>query len=261
MRFLTLTDAVAAKLLADRRSGDAAADRVAARIIADVRKRGDAALFSWSRKLDRVRLTPKTMWITRRDIDSAAREVLARAARCAGARRAQYPPRGRAAAPAPVEHEGRARRARVAARDAARDHRLLRSRRAILAGFDAADVGGARASRGREAHRGRLPAPERRAAGRRATAGRLRNRAHRRRAGHRRAGLRHALGSARGQDFRPRQSLRHRRQAPGQRRLRRGHARRARPKCSSWRSAAMRATSRPTWWRRPSTIPTPSRCW
>jgi len=75
MRLLTLTDVLEAKLLADRRSGDAEADRVAAKIIADVRKRGDAALFSWSRKLDRARLTPKTMWIKRRDIDSAARDV------------------------------------------------------------------------------------------------------------------------------------------------------------------------------------------
>jgi histidinol dehydrogenase len=75
MRLLTLTDALAAKLLADRRSGDAAADRVASRIIADVRKRGDAALFSWSRKLDRVTLTPKTMWIARRDIDNSPRQV------------------------------------------------------------------------------------------------------------------------------------------------------------------------------------------
>jgi histidinol dehydrogenase len=75
MRLLKLTDAVAAKLLADRRSGDAAADRVAAGIIADVRKRGDAALFAWSRKLDRARLTPKNMWIPRREIESAAGQV------------------------------------------------------------------------------------------------------------------------------------------------------------------------------------------
>jgi len=75
MRVLTLTEALSAKLLADRRSGDAAGDRVAARIIADVRRRGDAALFSWSRKLDRAQLTPKTMWISRRDIDNAPREV------------------------------------------------------------------------------------------------------------------------------------------------------------------------------------------
>ena len=59
MRLLTLTDALAAKLLAARRGGDAAADRVAARIVADVRRRGDTALFSWSRQLDGLRLTPK----------------------------------------------------------------------------------------------------------------------------------------------------------------------------------------------------------
>src|ERR1700693_5545039 len=75
MRLLTLTEALAAKLLADRRSGDAVADRVAGRIVADVRRRGDAALFSWCRQLDRVRLTPKTMWIPRREIDRAARDV------------------------------------------------------------------------------------------------------------------------------------------------------------------------------------------
>jgi histidinol dehydrogenase len=71
MRVLRLTDAVAAKFLADRRSGDAAADRVAAGIIADVRRRGDAALFAWCRKLDGARLTPKSMWIRRSEIEAA----------------------------------------------------------------------------------------------------------------------------------------------------------------------------------------------
>jgi histidinol dehydrogenase len=75
MHVLKLTDAVAAKLLADRRSGDAAADSVAGRIVADVRRRGDAALFSWCRQLDRIELTPKTTWIPRREIDRAARDV------------------------------------------------------------------------------------------------------------------------------------------------------------------------------------------
>ena len=75
MRLLKLTDAAAAKLLADRRGGDAAADGVASRIVADVRKRGDVALFAWSRKLDGARLTPKNLWIPRRDIESAARGV------------------------------------------------------------------------------------------------------------------------------------------------------------------------------------------
>jgi histidinol dehydrogenase len=75
MRVLKLTEALAAKLLADRRGGDAVADRVAGRIVADVRRRGDAALFSWCRKLDHAQLTQKNMWIARRDIDNAAREV------------------------------------------------------------------------------------------------------------------------------------------------------------------------------------------
>jgi hypothetical protein len=43
MRLLTLTDALAGQLLAARRGGDAAADRVAARIVGDVRRRGDPA--------------------------------------------------------------------------------------------------------------------------------------------------------------------------------------------------------------------------
>jgi histidinol dehydrogenase len=77
MRVLTLTEAVAAKFLADRRSGDAAADRVASGIIADVRRRGDAALFSWCRKLDGARLTPKSMWIRRREMDAASVQVSA----------------------------------------------------------------------------------------------------------------------------------------------------------------------------------------
>ena len=71
MRVLTLTEAVAAKFLAGRRSGDAAADRVASRIIADVRRRGDAALFYWCRKLDGARLTPKSMWIRRSEMEAA----------------------------------------------------------------------------------------------------------------------------------------------------------------------------------------------
>jgi histidinol dehydrogenase len=75
MRLLALTDALAARWLAARRSGDAAADRVAARIVSDVRRRGDAALFSWSRKLDGLRITPRTVWVERREYDRAWRDV------------------------------------------------------------------------------------------------------------------------------------------------------------------------------------------
>jgi len=88
MRLLTLTDALAGQLLAARRSGDAAADRVAARIVKDVRRRGDTALFSWSRRLDGLRLTPATVWVGRhdganawRDVSRELREAFERAAR------------------------------------------------------------------------------------------------------------------------------------------------------------------------------------
>jgi histidinol dehydrogenase len=75
MRILKLTDAVAAKFLARRSSHDAAAERVAARILADVRKNGDAALFRWALRLDGLRLTRKSLWISRAEIRAARRNV------------------------------------------------------------------------------------------------------------------------------------------------------------------------------------------
>ena len=75
MRILKLTDAVAAKFLARRSSHDAAADKVASRILTDVRRKGDAALFRWARKLDGLQLTPRTIWITRAELRAARRDV------------------------------------------------------------------------------------------------------------------------------------------------------------------------------------------
>ncbi len=75
MRIVKLTDAVAAKFLARRSLHDAAAERVAARILADVRKNGDAALFRWALRLDGLRLTRKSLWIGRAEIRSARRNV------------------------------------------------------------------------------------------------------------------------------------------------------------------------------------------
>jgi histidinol dehydrogenase len=75
MRILKLTDAVAAKFLARRSSHDAAAERIAARILADVRKNGDPALFRWALRLDGFRLTRKSLWITRAEIRAASRNV------------------------------------------------------------------------------------------------------------------------------------------------------------------------------------------
>jgi histidinol dehydrogenase len=75
MRLLKLTDAVAAKFLARRSSHDAAAERIAARILADVRKNGDPALFRWALRLDGLRLTRKSLWISRAEIRAARRSV------------------------------------------------------------------------------------------------------------------------------------------------------------------------------------------
>ena len=75
MRILKLTDAVVAKFLARRSVHDAAAERVAARILADVRKNGDAALFRWALRLDGLRLTRKSLWISRAEIRAASRNV------------------------------------------------------------------------------------------------------------------------------------------------------------------------------------------
>jgi histidinol dehydrogenase len=71
MRILKLTDAVAERFLARRSSHDSAAERTAARILADVRKNGDAALFRWALRLDGVRLSRKSLWITRAEIRAA----------------------------------------------------------------------------------------------------------------------------------------------------------------------------------------------
>ncbi len=75
MRIQALTDATAKKILAARRRSDPAAERVAAKIVADVRRRGDVALFSWAQRLDRTSLTPRTLWIHSRERQEALRGV------------------------------------------------------------------------------------------------------------------------------------------------------------------------------------------
>ena len=75
MRILKLSPATEAKLTRMREGQDAAAYRVAARIVADVKRRGDAALDLWSRKLDSVDLRRKGLWIERREMAAAKRRV------------------------------------------------------------------------------------------------------------------------------------------------------------------------------------------
>jgi histidinol dehydrogenase len=75
MRISKLTEAVAAEFLARRSSHDAAAERIASRILGDVRRTGDAALFRWAQRLDGLRLTRHTLWISRAEMRAARREV------------------------------------------------------------------------------------------------------------------------------------------------------------------------------------------
>jgi len=75
MRILALTPGTEAKLMRLRESKDSAAHRVAARIVADVRKRGDAALNAWSRKLDDVDLSGKGLWVSREEMAAARKRV------------------------------------------------------------------------------------------------------------------------------------------------------------------------------------------
>ncbi|HKT47251.1 MAG TPA: histidinol dehydrogenase [Candidatus Acidoferrales bacterium] len=71
MRILRLTSALERKLLRARHSRDSQAERIAARIVADVRKHDDPALFSWTKKLDRTELTAKTIWVSASELVAA----------------------------------------------------------------------------------------------------------------------------------------------------------------------------------------------
>lgn len=73
MRILTLTKEVERRLLAARETRDVEAERIAARIVADVRRRGDRALFAWAKKFDGARLTPRTLWIGKAEMRAARR--------------------------------------------------------------------------------------------------------------------------------------------------------------------------------------------
>ncbi len=75
MRILPLTTANERKMLASRRASSRNAERVAARIVADVGRRGDAALFSWTKRLDRLALGPRNVWVSRAEMRAARKSV------------------------------------------------------------------------------------------------------------------------------------------------------------------------------------------
>jgi len=77
MRIVKLTPAVEKELLRARQQRDVGAERVAARIVGDVRRRGDAALFAWTKKLDGVDLRGDSVWISRDEMRPAVSSVSA----------------------------------------------------------------------------------------------------------------------------------------------------------------------------------------
>ena len=139
MRVLPLTPAAQEKVLASRRDSSREAERVASRIVDDVRRRGDSALFAYTKKFDRVALTPKNVWVPRAELKQARPQSSRRFSRRHRSCRAQHS-RRRAQAETPrMEYRSRARRARGPARARDRIDRLLSSRRALLARLHAAD--------------------------------------------------------------------------------------------------------------------------
>src|SRR6202049_2043356 len=75
MRILRLTSRVEEKILSARHRRDVRAEAVASRIVGDIRRRGDAALFGWTRRLDDIRLTPRNVWLSLNERRSAARTI------------------------------------------------------------------------------------------------------------------------------------------------------------------------------------------
>src|SRR5580658_4223982 len=75
MRILKLSATTEAALMKRREGQDRNAHRTAERIVADVKRRGDAALDEWTRKLDGVDVRRKSLWITRAETNAARRRV------------------------------------------------------------------------------------------------------------------------------------------------------------------------------------------
>ena len=73
MRILKLTPQTEKWLLARRAQQDAEAHATAAEIVADVRKRGDAALFGYTKRFDHIDLSKTGVWITQKEIRAAQR--------------------------------------------------------------------------------------------------------------------------------------------------------------------------------------------
>jgi len=77
MRILKLTPQLEKQLLSRRAQSDVEAQRAAAAIVSDVRKRGDAALLEWTKKLDDPKMRKSDLWIPQKEIRDAEHRVSA----------------------------------------------------------------------------------------------------------------------------------------------------------------------------------------
>jgi len=75
MRIVRLTPAVEKKLLRARQEHDAEAEDIASKIVGDVRRRGDAALSAWVKKLDGIDLHRESLLISGGEIRAARKQV------------------------------------------------------------------------------------------------------------------------------------------------------------------------------------------
>ena len=75
MRILKLTPQTEANLVKLREGQDRAAHLAAARIVADVKRRGDAALDYWARRLDGTDTRASLLWVTREEMTAARKRV------------------------------------------------------------------------------------------------------------------------------------------------------------------------------------------
>ena len=71
MKIRKLTAATEKKIFEARETRNFEAERIAAEIIVDVRRRGDKALFEWTKKLDGLDLAAEGLWIGEKEILSA----------------------------------------------------------------------------------------------------------------------------------------------------------------------------------------------
>jgi histidinol dehydrogenase len=74
MRIVKLTSGVEWRLLRSRRERDLQAQRVASRIVADVRRRGDVALREWTKRFDGVD-SRSGLWVSQREIEKAGNAI------------------------------------------------------------------------------------------------------------------------------------------------------------------------------------------